>query len=113
MRPAVRWPHTSVSENSLQLRYVTPPYARALASPVRRPSPAATCAALLAGALLYLSLQDRRGAASDYYENVALLRQIKELDATWESDVLKARLGIMQDGDALAATLRELDRLPK
>ena len=75
--------------------------------------PLGLLAALLAGALLYLSLQDRRSAASDYYENVALLRQIKELDATWEADVLKARLGMKQDGDALAATLRELDRLPR
>ncbi|WP_082551463.1 DAHL domain-containing protein [Massilia sp. Root351] len=75
--------------------------------------PLGLLAVLLAGALLYLFLQDRRSAASDYYENVALLRQIKELDATWEADVLKARLGMKQDGEALAATLHELDRLPK
>jgi signal transduction histidine kinase len=75
--------------------------------------PLGLLAALLAAALLSLSLQDRHGAASDYYENMALLRQIKELDASWEADVLKARVGLKQDGDALASTLRELDRLPK
>ena len=74
--------------------------------------PFAVLAVPLGGALLYFYLQARDYDAASYVENVALLRQIKQLDATWELDVMKARLGVSQHYDALAATQRELRTLP-
>lgn len=75
--------------------------------------PFALLAALLAGALLYLYQDARDYDASSYAGNVALLRQIKELDATWELDVMKSRMGMNQNYDALVATQRALEELPQ
>ena len=48
---------------------------------------------------------------SAFFEDVSLLRQLKQLDAQWELDVLKSRLGTHVDYDALVDPLAELTHL--
>ena len=66
----------------------------------------------LAGGLLFLYLRAPSYDASAYFENVARLRQIKQLDAQWELDAMKSRLGINQSYDPLVGPLPALDTLP-
>lgn len=66
------------------------------------------CAVLLA-ALALLYIKSRDFDTSNYFEHVALLRQIKQLDARWELDALKSRLGINTNYDPLVSPL--LDRV--
>ncbi|MCU1292798.1 MAG: CheA signal transduction histidine kinase, partial [Bryobacterales bacterium] len=63
----------------------------------------------LALALLYVRTQE--SSASSYFESVATVRQIKQLDARWELDVMKSKMGIISDYDALAEPLVELNHL--
>lgn len=67
----------------------------------------------LAAVLLLAFLYSRTEAydPADYYEDVALLRQIQQVDARWELDALRSNIGIERNYDALAAHQRELDRL--
>lgn len=60
-------------------------------------------------AFLYAKTQHR--GESDYFENVALLRHVKQLDAQWELDVLKSKIGINVHYDPLADSLMELSQL--
>jgi signal transduction histidine kinase len=60
-------------------------------------------------ALLYWRLQGLD--SSSYFENVTLLRQIKQLDARWELDVLKSKMGISTNYDSLVDPLVELKQL--
>ncbi|OOG41688.1 DAHL domain-containing protein [Polaromonas sp. A23] len=69
----------------------------------------ATIALLSALAFLYAKTQ--RLGESGYFENVALLRHVKQLDAQWELDVLKSRIGINRHYDALADIQGEVSRL--
>jgi signal transduction histidine kinase len=67
----------------------------------------------LAGALVYSYLSASASDPVNNFENVALLRQIKQLDANWELDAMKSRLGINQSYDPLTNPLPELDALPQ
>jgi two-component system, NtrC family, sensor kinase len=46
-----------------------------------------------------------------FFENVALIRQLKQLDSRWELDVMKSRIGINSNYDSLVDPLTELNRL--
>jgi two-component system, NtrC family, sensor kinase len=72
---------------------------------------AAGLALALATVLMFLFARTQRHHASSYFENVALLRQLKQLDARWELDVLKSRMGINSNYDSLVDPLIELNQL--
>ena len=79
---------------------------------LRLPLLGAILGVALAGALLFLYRQAPSYDASAYFENVARLRQIKQLDAQWELDAMKSKLGINQSYDPLVSPLPMLDALP-
>src|SRR5439155_4490480 len=56
--------------------------------------PMAAVTAVLMAILLFLYARTQQRGESDYFENVTLLRHLKQLDAQWELDVLKSRIGI-------------------
>jgi PAS domain S-box-containing protein len=72
------------------------------------PATAVTVALLAGLGFLYVKAQGASG--SDYVENVALLRQLKQLDAHWELEVLKSRIGINPHYDPLAASFTALTK---
>jgi signal transduction histidine kinase len=74
--------------------------------------PLSVLGALLASAMLFLYWQAPSYDASGYFENVARLRQIKQLDAQWELDALKSKLGMNQSYDPLVDPLPLLHALP-
>jgi signal transduction histidine kinase len=59
-------------------------------------------------ALLYVRTQ---GHESNYFEKVALLRELKQLDARWELDVLRSRMGVESNYDSLVDPLVEFGQL--
>ena len=67
-------------------------------------------AALLA-VLAFLYARSAQHGESDYLENVTLLRHLKQLDAQWELDVLKSKIGINMSYDLLADSQIELSAL--
>jgi signal transduction histidine kinase len=70
--------------------------------------PLAATAAVLASILAFLYVRTRGYDASSYYENIALLRQLQQLDAHWELDVLESRMGIQPNYDSLVDPLVSL-----
>jgi len=73
--------------------------------------PMAGLAVALASILAFLYDRTRSDDDSSYFENVALLRQLKQLDARWELDVLKSKMGITSNYDSLVDPLVELIQL--
>lgn len=73
--------------------------------------PMTLLAALLASVLAFLYIKTQSYDESSYFENIALLRQIKQLDARWELDALKAKVGITTNYDSLVDPLHDLTRL--
>lgn len=73
--------------------------------------PMAGLALLLAAILAFLYVRTQGQGASSYFENVALLRQLKQMDARWELDVLKAKMGIHKSYDSLVDPLTSLNQL--
>lgn len=71
----------------------------------------AAAALLLASILAFLYSRTREHDPAIYFGNVALLRQLKQLDSRWELDVLKSRMGINSNYDSLVNPLAELDQL--
>ena len=67
----------------------------------------------LAGALVFLSVRSQVYEASSYFEDVALLRHVRQLDAQWELDAMKARVGLSQSYDALVDPLDSMAVLPR
>jgi two-component system NtrC family sensor kinase len=65
----------------------------------------------LASSLGFLYVRTRGHDASGYFENVAILRQLKQLDDRWELDVLKSRMGINSNYDSLVDPLVEINSL--
>lgn len=68
-------------------------------------------AAVLASILVFLFVRTQGSDASSYYENVALLRQLEQLDARWEVDVLKSRMSVATNYDSLVDPLTTLNEL--
>jgi two-component system NtrC family sensor kinase len=65
----------------------------------------------LASILAFLYVRTQGHDASSYFENVAVLRQLKQLDALWELNVLKSKMGIDTNYDALVDPLVDLNQL--
>jgi signal transduction histidine kinase len=68
-------------------------------------------ASVLASILVFLYVRTSGRDTASYFENVVLLRQLKQLDARWELDVLKSRMGIDTSYDSLVDPLDALNQL--
>ncbi|HUE90982.1 DAHL domain-containing protein [Pseudomonas sp.] len=66
---------------------------------------------VFAAALLFLYIKTQAYDPANYFEKVALLRQNKQLDAQWELDVLKSKIGLNQSYDQLVNPLSNLHKL--
>jgi len=66
---------------------------------------------LLASILLFLYLKSSSDQTSTYTESRDLIRQIKQLDAQWETEILKARIALVHNYDPLVSPLTEMSRL--
>lgn len=73
--------------------------------------PIATIALVLVSILAFLYARTREHDVTGYFENVALLRQLKQLDSRWELDVLKSRMGLNTNYDSLVDPLADLNQL--
>ena len=73
--------------------------------------PMTVLTAILMSVLVFLYAKTQSFGKSDYFENVALLRHLKQLDAQWELDVLKSKIGINTNYDPLADSLIKLSQL--
>ena len=56
--------------------------------------PMTVLTAILMSVLVFLYAKTQSFGKSDYFENVSLLRHLKQLDAQWELDVLKSKIGM-------------------
>ncbi len=68
-------------------------------------------AAVLVGILVLLYVQTRSRGESDYFEHLAVLGNLKQLDAKWELGALKSKTGMSKSYDPLTASLTELNHL--
>lgn len=69
-------------------------------------------AILAAAAILVLFYIRTQGSdESDYFQNIATVRQLQQVDARWELDVMKSKIGISANYDALVDPLLELGQL--
>jgi signal transduction histidine kinase len=59
----------------------------------------------------FLYVRTQAYDATSYFENVSLLRQIKQLDARRELNTLKSKIGLNRSYDPLVDPLRKLERL--
>lgn len=66
---------------------------------------------VLVALLAALFARSRTYDPLSYFENIALVREVSNLDAHWELDVLKSRMGIDSNYDALVDPLSGLVRL--
>jgi signal transduction histidine kinase len=67
--------------------------------------------ALLLVVLVFLYMKTRHVDEADYLHNVGTMWHLRQLDAQRELEVLKSRLGVRRDYDALAVASREMARL--
>lgn len=66
------------------------------------------------GIMLFLGLLYIRSNDADesvYFENVALLRHIQQLDAQWDAEVLRSNIGLNSDYDPLVRPIAQLNNL--
>ncbi len=68
-------------------------------------------AAVLASILLFLYLNSRSDLTATYTESRDLIRQLKQQNAQWENEILKARVAISHNYDPLVSPLNEMTRL--
>ncbi|WLI13764.1 DAHL domain-containing protein [Pseudomonas sp. FP603] len=68
-------------------------------------------ALILASTLLFLYLKSSSDQTSTYAESRGLIGQIKQLNAQWETEILKARIAISHNYDPLVAPLNEMTQL--
>ncbi|WP_232291161.1 DAHL domain-containing protein [Burkholderia ubonensis] len=73
--------------------------------------PMAALGTLLVSALLFLYDRTRDYDPASYFENVSVLRQAKQLDARWELDAMKSKVGINNNYDPLVDPLNDLSAL--
>ncbi|GID06165.1 DAHL domain-containing protein [Pseudomonas sp. 008] len=71
----------------------------------------AAVAVLLASTLLFLYLKSSSNETSTYAESRDLIGRIKQLNAQWETEILKSRIAISHNYDPLVAPLSEMTRL--
>jgi two-component system, NtrC family, sensor kinase len=65
----------------------------------------------LTSILAFMYVRARAHDASKYFEDVVVLRQLKQLDARWELDALKSRMSIDTNYDSLVDPLADLNQL--
>ncbi|WP_341520619.1 DAHL domain-containing protein [Pseudomonas sp. G.S.17] len=65
----------------------------------------------IASGLVFLYFNSIAHETSTYFESRDVIRQLKQLDAHWETEILKSRMGVTQDYDLLVAPLTEMKRL--
>jgi signal transduction histidine kinase len=65
----------------------------------------------LTSILAFLYVRTQGHDESSYFGKVAVLRQLKQLDARWELDVLKSKMGIDTNYDSLVDPLVDLNQL--
>ncbi|WP_223489082.1 DAHL domain-containing protein [Pseudomonas sp. A-RE-19] len=68
-------------------------------------------ALLLASTLLFLYLKSSSDQTATYAESRDLIGQIKQLNAQWETEILKARIAISHNYDPLVTPLTEMTHL--
>lgn len=68
-------------------------------------------ALLLASTLLFLYLKSSSDQTSTYAESRDLIGRIKQFNAQWETEILKARIAISHNYDPLVAPLTEMTHL--
>ncbi|RON09439.1 histidine kinase [Pseudomonas brassicacearum] len=66
---------------------------------------------LLASMLVFLYIKSSTDPASGYSDARDLIGRMKQLNAQWETEILKARIAISHDYDPLVAPLTEMTRL--
>ncbi|WP_095183938.1 DAHL domain-containing protein [Pseudomonas sp. Irchel 3H9] len=66
---------------------------------------------LLASTLVFLYLKSSRDQTAGYTQSRDLIRQLQQLNAQWDSEVLKARIAITHNYDPLVTPLTEMTRL--
>ncbi|WLH80443.1 ATP-binding protein [Pseudomonas sp. FP2335] len=66
---------------------------------------------LLASTLVFLYLKSTRDQTASYTESRDLIRQLQQLNAQWDSEVLKARIAITHNYDPLVTPLTDMTRL--
>src|SRR5437868_6572753 len=73
--------------------------------------PVAAFAIVLSSILAFLYSKGSGYDSAAHLQNIALLRQIKQLDAQWELSALKSKIGIHMDYDPLVDPLAKLEEL--
>ncbi|MHC8349085.1 DAHL domain-containing protein [Pseudomonas sp. RT4P38] len=68
-------------------------------------------AVMLASVLLFLYLKSNSNQTTTYAESRDLIGRIKQLNAQWETEILKARVAISHNYDPLVAPLTEMTNL--
>ena len=68
-------------------------------------------ALLLASTLVFLYLKSSRDQTATYTQSRDLIRQLKQLNAQWDSEVLKARIAITHNYDPLVTPLADMTQL--
>lgn len=66
---------------------------------------------LLASVLLFMYVNSGAQQAASYIESRDLIRQLKQQDAIWDNEVLKARIALSHNYDPLVSPLNEMARL--
>ncbi|WP_411380986.1 DAHL domain-containing protein [Pseudomonas sp. MPB26] len=66
---------------------------------------------LLASTLVYLYIKSSRDQTATYTHSRDLIRQLQQLNAQWDSEVLKARIALTHNYDPLVAPLAQMIRL--
>ncbi|WP_260959254.1 DAHL domain-containing protein [Pseudomonas citri] len=66
---------------------------------------------LLASVLLFMYINSSAQQAASYIESRDLVRQLKQQDAIWDNEVLKARVALSHNYDPLVSPLHEMARL--
>ncbi|MGQ7861372.1 DAHL domain-containing protein [Pseudomonas sp. 32A] len=70
-----------------------------------------TMTLILASTLVFLYIKSSSDQTSIYTESRDLIREIKQLNSQWDSEVLKARIALTHNYDPLVAPLTEMNRL--
>ncbi|TYK58004.1 DAHL domain-containing protein [Pseudomonas synxantha] len=68
-------------------------------------------ALLLASTLVFLYLKSSRDQTATYTQSRDLIRQLQQLNAQWDSEVLKARIAITHNYDPLVTPLSDMTRI--
>jgi len=70
-----------------------------------------TATLLLASILVFLYIKSSTDQTSRYTESRDLIRQMQQLNAQWDSEVLKARIALTHNYDPLVTPLTQITRI--